>query len=196
MRKLFSLICAISLAFVSVDVVAQGYVINKKDGTKVYYPADEVVSVGVYNVGEGPEQDDLTFTVAGVSFKMKKVKAGTFQMGSAAGEDNEKPVHSVTLTKDYYMGETEVTQALWCAVMGLSLTSGSTPWSSTYGFGEQYPAYSINYEDCQKFLMKLNQLTKQNFRFPTEAEWEFAAKGGTSSNGYNYAGGNAVRHEW
>jgi len=140
--------------------------------------------------------DEKTFTVTGhgktVSFKMKLVKAGTFQMGSTAGNDDEKPVHSVTLTKDYYMGETEVTQALWYAVMGQSPTSSNRSWSSSCGIGDNHPAYYISYEDCQQFLTKLNQLTGQQFRFPTEAEWEYAARGGQKSKGYTYAGSNTI----
>lgn len=200
MRQLFSFICALCLAFVSADAVAQGYVINKTDGSKLYFSANEVQSIGVYNAGEGPEQeqagaDELTFTVSGVTFKMKKVKAGTFQMGSDEGSDNEKPVHTVTLTKDYYMGETEVTQALWYVVMGEypKDSEGKNCWSTSgKGFGMHYPAYSISYENCQSFLTKLNQLTGKTFRFPTEAEWEFAARGGNESNGYTYAGSNTI----
>ena len=127
---------------------------------------------------------DLTFIVSGVTFKMIWVKAGTFQMGKAGSEDVATPVHQVTLTKDYYMGETEVTNALWKAVMG------SVP--SKKNTGDSYPVENINYEDCQSFLTKLNQLTGQTFRFPTEAEWEFAAKGGTQSKGYTYAGSNTI----
>lgn len=136
------------------------------------------------------------YTVTGnsktVTFNMVRVKAGTFQMGSTSGENDEMPVHQVVLTKDYYIGETEVTQGLWYAVMGQSPTSNELQWHSSSGQGDNYPAYYISYEDCQKFLTKLNQMTGLQFRFPTEAEWEFAARGGTKSQGYTYAGSNAI----
>ena len=145
-----------------------------------------------WNIKTPPTEQEFTVTGNGktVTFKMKKVKSGTFQMGSTAS--NEKPVHSVTLTKSYYMGETEVTQALWYAVMGQSPTSDGSSWSSSDGLGDNYPAYYISYEDCQQFLAKLNQMTGQKFRFPTEAEWEYAAKGGNKSKGYTYAGSNTI----
>ncbi len=155
------------------------------------------VSITLKNVPVAPvtpiATDEKTFTVTGhgktVTFKMKLVKAGTFQMGSNTGD--EKPVHSVTLTKDYYMGETEVTQALWYAVMGQSPSSGDK-WESGYGLGDNYPAYYISYDDCQQFLRRLNELTGEHFRMPTEAEWEYAAKGGQKSKGYRYAGSNKI----
>jgi len=141
------------------------------------------------------------FTLSGnglfVTFTMIKVEGGTFQMGSTTGDRNEQPVHSVTLTKTYYMCETEVTQALWYAVMGPT-SGGSRQWNSTYGLGDNYPAYNISYEDCQSFLSALNsKLSSQlgsgeHFRFPTEAEWEFAAKGGNKSKGYTYSGSNTI----
>lgn len=134
----------------------------------------------------------LTFTVSGVSFTMKQVKAGTFQMGSTTGDSNEKPVHTVTITNDYYMGETEVTQALWKAVTGYSPTSSGDRWSSSYGLGDNYPAYYISYEDVQSFIAKLNNLTGRTFRMPTEAEWEFAARGGNKSKGYTFSGSNTI----
>ncbi|MGM9678686.1 MAG: formylglycine-generating enzyme family protein, partial [Bacteroidaceae bacterium] len=105
---------------------------------------------------------------------------------------NEQPVHSVTITKDYYIGETEVTQALWKAVMGYSPTSDGIAWSSSDGLGDDYPAYLISYEDVQSFITKLNILTGQKFRMPTEAEWEFAARGGNKSKGYTYSGSNTI----
>ena len=142
------------------------------------------------------EIQEKEFTVTGnektVTFNMRKVKKGTFQMGQSADGNDETPVHSVTLTKSYYIGETEVTQGLWYAVMGQKPTTDGSAWTSSYGLGDNYPAYYISYEDCEKFIAKLNQLTGQNFRFPTEAEWEFAAKGGNKSKGYTYAGSNTV----
>ena len=134
---------------------------------------------------------DRTFTVGGVTFTMKLVKAGTFQMGGTE-DASERPIHSVTITKDYYIGETEVTQALWKAVTGYSPTSGGSVWSSSYGLGNNHPAYYISYEDVQSFIKKLNSMTGENFRMPTEAEWEFAARGGNKSKGYIYSGSNMI----
>ena len=134
-----------------------------------------------------------TFTVNGVDFTMIRVEAGTFQMGSNSGYDNEKPVHQVTLTKDYYIGETEVTQALWQAVMGTTVRNQrdkANPAWSLSGEGANYPMYYVNYEECEQFIRKLNSLTGKNFRLPTEAEWEYAAKGGNKSKGYTYSGSN------
>ena len=135
--------------------------------------------------------DDRTFTVGSVTFKMKHVEAGTFQMGSTEYV-NERPIHSVTITNDYYMGETEVTQALWKEVTGNSPTTDGSSWSYTYGIGDDYPAYNISYEDVQKFIKELNSMTGENFRMPTEAEWEFAARGGNKSKGYTYSGSNST----
>ena len=127
-----------------------------------------------------------TFTVNGVAFKMVKVAGGTFQMGATSEQgsdayDNEYPVHSVTLS-DYYIGQTEVTQELWEAVMG------SNP--SYFKGNNQCPVEKVSWDDCQEFIEKLNRLTGKNFRLPTEAEWEYAARGGNKSRGYKYSGSN------
>ena len=125
---------------------------------------------------------DKEYTVNGVSFKMIAVKGGTFQMGSNDGYDNEKPVHQVTLTKGYYIGETEVTQELWCAVMG------SNP--SNFTGNMMRPVEKVSWNDCQCFISKLNELTGEAFCLPTEAQWEYAARGGNKSKGYIFSGSN------
>ena len=130
--------------------------------------------------GPGPTPSDGTYTVNGVSFKMIPVEGGTFQMGS--NNNWEKPVHSVTLSS-FSIGETEVTQALWKAVMGTNPSN----WQ-----GDNLPVEKVSWNDCQTFITKLNQLTGETFRLPTEAEWEFAAKGGNKSNGYTYSGSNTI----
>ena len=121
-----------------------------------------------------------TFTVNGVSFNMVYVAGGTFQMGSNDGGSDEQPVHSVTLS-DYYIGQTEVTQELWQAVMG------SNPSYSRFK-GAKNPVNDVSWNDCQEFISKLNSLTGGRFRLPTEAEWEYAARGGNKSRGYKYSG--------
>ena len=172
---------------------------NKQENVDIKVNKDEIATVDV-NLSDVkatpklPSSTERTFTVGGVTFKMKLVKAGTFQMGSTTGDSDEAPVHNVTISKDYYMGETEVTQALWKAVTGNSPTADGVPWSSNYGLGDNYPAYYISYEDVQSFIKKLNRKTGENFRMPTEAEWEFAARGGSNGMGYTYSGSNRIRN--
>ncbi len=125
---------------------------------------------------------DKVYTVNGVSFTMIAVKGGTFQMGSDDGYEWEKPVHQVTLS-DYYIGETEVTQELWTAVMG------SNP--SHFTGDMLRPVENVSWDDCQTFISKLNQLTGGRFLLPTEAQWEYAARGGNKSKGYTYSGSDA-----
>lgn len=128
-----------------------------------------------------------TFTVNGVKFTMVPVEGGTFTMGATSEQgsdafDNEKPAHQVTLS-DYYIGQTEVTQALWEAVMGSNPSCHK---------GDNLPVEQVSWDDCQVFIQKLNQLTGKQFRLSTEAEWEYAARGGRKSRGYKYAGGNNI----
>ena len=156
----------------------------------VYGEVKSFVTLGKEPDTPGTNQ---TFNVNGVSFTMIAVEGGTFKMGaqsSDSGGDNydsdadsdESPVHSVTLS-DYYIGETEVTQELWVAVMG------SNP---SYFSGSQKPVEEVSWNDCQEFITKLNELTGKNFRLPTEAEWEYAARGGNKSQGYKYSGSNTI----
>ena len=128
-----------------------------------------------------------TFYANGVSFEMVEVRGGTFRMGATSEQGSdvwefEKPVHSVTLSGSY-IGKTEVTQALWKAVMG------SNP---SYFKGDNLPVDQVSWHDCQTFIRKLNGLTGRHFRLPTEAEWEFAARGGNQSRHTQYSGSNRI----
>ena len=123
----------------------------------------------------------------GVSIEMVKVEAGSFDMGATPEMKNpdsdEKPVHRVKLTNGYYIGKYEVTQALWKAVMG------SNP---SMFKGDSLPVENVSWKDCQNFVSKLNSMTRRKFRLPTEAEWEYAARGGNMSRGYKYSGSNTL----
>lgn len=130
---------------------------------------------------------DKNFNIDGVEFKMVFVEGETFTMGATSeqGDDayeDEYPTHRVTLS-DYYIGETEVTQALWQAVMG------SNP---SYFKGDNLPVENVSYDDVKTFITKLNGKTGKTFRLPTEAEWEYAARGGKKSKGYKYSGSNNI----
>ena len=124
--------------------------------------------------------------VGNVAYNMKRVEGGTFTMGATAEmsepDSDEKPTHQVTLSS-YAIGETEVTQALWQAVMG------NNP---SYFKGDDLPVADVSWDDCQTFINKLNTLTGQRFRLPTEAEWEFAARGGNRSHHTKYSGSSSL----
>ena len=123
----------------------------------------------------------------GVNIEMVKVEAGSFDMGATPEmqnpDEDEKPVHRVTLTNNYYIGKYEVTQALWQAVMGSNPSNFK---------GDDLPVEKVSWDDCQDFISKLNAMTGKRFRLPTEAEWEYAARGGKKSQGYQYSGSNTL----
>ena len=130
--------------------------------------------------------DNISIPVKdGIYIDMVRVEAGTFTMGATPEMKNpfydEKPAHQVTLTNDYYIGKYEVTQALWKAVMENNPSKFK---------GDDLPVETVSWEDCQKFISKLNRITGKKFRLPTEAEWEYAARGGNKSRGYQYSGSN------
>ena len=140
-----------------------------------------------YDMENASAEEPLSFTVNGVTFNMILVKGGTFTMGATKeqGEDakeDEKPAHEVTIS-DYYIGETEVTQALYEAVMGENPSDK---------VGADLPVESLDGGDCDFFAEKLSKLTGRKFRLPTEAEWEYAARGGNKSKGYKYSGSDNV----
>ena len=175
-RKVFFVI--IGLAIVIVVSVFTFQRLSKRIFEKTETTPETLVEI--------PDVKYSSFNVNGVQFKMVKVEGGTFQMGATLeqgsdADDDEYPVHSVTLS-DYYIGQTQVTQELWEAVMG------SNP--SDFTGDNQRPVENVSWNDCQEFIKKLNRLTEKNFRLPTEAEWEYAARGGNKSKGYKYSGSN------
>ena len=148
-------------------------------------PSDDAESQG-----QQIQPANFTVTVGNVSFKMIWVEGGRFDMGSPAGvgHSDEEPRHRVTLD-GYWIAEAEVTQALWHEVVGTE-----EGWTQGYGYGTNYPAYYVSYNEAIDFCNKLNELTdnRYGFRLPTEAEWEYAARGGNKSNGYTYSGSNTL----
>ena len=172
----------------SLTVTATGL----KAGTTYYYrlrlnTENGKVESGTRTFETNNPNNPNTLTVNGVSFDMVYVEGGSFDMGATSeqGSDaysEEYPVHSVTLS-DYYIGKCEVTQELWEAVMG------SNP---SHFKGAQNPVERVSWNDCQEFVSRLNSLTGRTFRLPTEAEWEYAARGGNKSSHYKYSGSGNI----
>ena len=147
-------------------------------------PADSLVATQV-------QRDRV---LRGLEAYMVWVEGGTFTMGATSeqGSDaftDEKPAHQVTLS-GFYMCKYEVTQELWHAVMGSNPSEFTS--ANGYTYDQYRPVESVSWEDCQEFISKLNQMTGKTFRLPTEAEWEYAARGGNKSKGYKYAGSNTL----
>lgn len=157
-----------------------------------------LILLGYYTlVPANLDQDVKTFWVENTPFRMVKVRAGSFDMGSpsyfSGVLDNAKPQHKVTLTKDYWIAETELTQKLYRTVMGDDNVTAR--WTENYG--DDMPAYGLSWNESKTFIEKLNDITGEEFRFPTEAEWEFAARGGIKSEGFLYSGSqNADEVAW
>ena len=131
-------------------------------------------------------KDYETIEVNGYHFNMVKVEGGTFLMGASKEMDDfdndELPAHEVTLS-DYFIGETEVTQGLWFAVMG------ERPMEPD---GDDHPMKDVSFDESVEFIAKLNKLTGRNFHLPTEAQWEFAARGGNQTHHYPFSGSDNI----
>ena len=148
-----------------------------------------------------PEDEEISeerkAVIQNLVSNMVRVEGGTFMMGAqnsnptgqqydADAQADESPVHQVTLS-EFYIGKYEITQQEWLAVMGYE-----KDWPSNYGHGEKIPAYNISKSDAEQFVKRLSELTRLPFMLPTEAQWEFAARGGNKSQHYRYSGGNNV----
>lgn len=168
-------------------------------GRRITVLDEETKVLGTTPPKSAKREQKMTCSVNGVSFEMVLVQPGKFTMGATSEMmdpwDDEKPAHFVTLTKHYYLGKTVVTQALWKAVMGNNPArfNGKTFWKSIMGKDtenscDNRPVESVSWNDCQEFITKLNVLTGQTFRLPTEAEWEFAARGGNQSRHCQFSG--------
>ena len=184
-------------ALMQVVILLVGSVSCSKDENDEPTLKNDITKDGIFN---GLPNDEMVF-----------VQGGTFTMGATEeqGSDydsDELPSHQVTLS-DFYIGKYEVTQLLWEYVMkysgicadGTTMSAyASDVWlgempSSTYGVGPDYPAYYVSWEDIVNiFIPRLNKITGKIFRLPTEAEWEYAARGGNMSQGYKYSGSNTI----
>ncbi|MBO7488710.1 MAG: SUMF1/EgtB/PvdO family nonheme iron enzyme [Bacteroidales bacterium] len=160
----------------------------------------KVIATGQAAASPATGTGTLTFKVGNVSFDMIKVEAGSFTMGCTSEQggdcfDDEKPSHRVTITQDYYIGKFEVTQELWQAVMGTTVRQqrdlANKSWSLR-GEGGNYPMYYVSWEEAQEFCAELSRITGRRFTLPTEAEWEYAARGGQKSTGAKYSGSSSV----
>ena len=161
-----------------------------------------LILLAPYVLSFAQTREDQSVEVKGAYIQMVYVQGGSFMMGAPASETDAeadtRPVHKVTLS-DFYIGEYEVTQRIWELVMGDNPSSLLSP--DPDNIFMNVPVSDVSWNDCQIFIQKLNALTGCRFRLPTEAEWEYAARGGNRSKGYKYAGSNtygkvAARRNW
>ncbi len=186
MKKLtyFTILFFLFMAF-STNSKAQTYKKGDVNQDGIVDISDVVAVINI--IAFGGEEDTfpteaVTYEVEGVQFTMIPVEGGMFKMGAISNFQRERPVHQVMLSS-FLIGQTEVTQELWEAVMGKNPSEFE---------GSKLPVENVSWNDCQTFITKLNSMTGQQFRLPTEAEWEYAAKGGNQSKGYKYSGSDII----
>ena len=192
-----SIVIMLMSCLVAVTVSAQG-IIRRPAATKPKPTVRKPQSRGSSAVRPKPAQpkkaDPINSLAEPLRSHLKKlmadmvlVEGGTYMMGNPDRDRNDEYAkdvpHEVTLSS-FYICKYEVTEALWTAVMG------SNP--SRHKLGDNYPVEQVNWYDCQDFVEKLSELTGRHFRLPTEAEWEYAARGGKRSRGYRYSGSYAL----
>lgn len=156
---------------------------NKKGAWRIYVAVIAILSIllGLYLKNERDKRAYRDSILQALDDKMVTISGGTFVMGAAEGDsinDDEKPSHLVAIST-FHISKYEVTQEEWEVVMGHN--------PSKY-VGDNFPVGNVSWNDCQVFVEKLNQMTGRSYRLPTEAEWEYAARGGENSAGYKYAG--------
>ena len=171
---------------------AQGIIVNKKDGTQVIYHASEVESITTFDEADEPDEEtkDIIIKIGEVQFKMIYVEGGTFMMGATPEQSewatyDELPAHEVELSS-YYISETEVTQDLWEEIVGSIYNYSGGPREGNYPVQNMILVGEEG--SVRAFLKELNRRTNHQFSLPTEAQWEYAARGGQKSQGYRFAG--------
>lgn len=150
-------------------------------------------------VGSTTSGSDFTENTFGINMKMKYVQGGSFMMGCTSEqggdcESDEKTLRRVTVS-DYYIGVFEVTQGQWEKVMGTSVTqqrNKKNPSLSLVGTGSDYPMYYVSWEEAMAFCRELSRQTGKTYTLPTEAQWEYAARGGNQPDGSKYSGSYSV----
>ncbi len=164
---------------------------RKSSGTTISSSYNSGNGGGNYSYGSGQNYTENAF---GINMKMVYVEGGSYNMGCTGeqGGDcyDDETVRYVTVS-DFYIGQFEITQAQWQAVMGTSVyqQQSEAGGHSTYGTGNDYPMYYVSWEEAKEFCRRISQQTGKTYRLPTEAEWEYAARGGKKTQNSKYAGG-------
>ena len=171
------------------------YIYENDDFTRV----DNVNGIIIHWADDAEISEEQQAVIMNLVANLVRVEGGTFLMGAQSSNpqtdnydpeaaDNESPVHQVTLS-DYYIGKYEITQREWSAVMGNDLE-----WSDLYGKGDLTPAYNVSWEAANAFVERLSDLTRLSFRLPSEAQWEYAARGGSHTQHYRFSGSDDVEN--